>query len=33
VLAGRDTELVPYKIEPVMTGIMVTEAGKMARAE
>ena len=33
VLAGRDTELVPYRIEPVMTGIMVTEAGKMARAE
>ena len=33
VLAGRDTELVPYKIEPVMTSIMITKTRKMARAE
>ena len=33
VLAGRDTELVPYKIEPVVTSIMITETRKMARAE
>ena len=33
VLAGRDTELVPYKIEPVMTSIMITESRKMARAQ
>ena len=32
VLAGRDTELVPYKIEPVTTRVSITKSGKMARA-
>jgi len=33
VLAGRDTELVPYKIEPVATKLTITKTRKMARAE
>ena len=32
VLAGRDTELVPYKIDPVSTRLSITKSGKMARA-
>jgi hypothetical protein len=32
VLASRDTELVPYKIEPVTTHLSITKAGRMARS-
>jgi hypothetical protein len=33
VLASRDTELVPYKIEPVGTKLTITKTKKMARSE
>lgn len=33
VLASRDTQLVPYKIEPVATKLTITKTKKMARSE